>query len=274
MDKTTKCQHCTKEVALPFKCPYCGGYFCTEHRLPENHACPEYWRARAPREEVPPTIVEEPTRPPYKYTITYAPKPATFFWFSTTEIKHLTLGALLVMGVGLSFTPNLGLATSMWPSVLISLASLAIVLTLSFLLHELAHKFSAQRLGLWAEFRLTTMGALVTLVSILLPFFKIISPGAVMIAGPVTRETAGKTAFTGPFVNILLSSICIAISKLFPNTATVVFGAWINALIAFFNLIPFGAMDGLKVFWWNKVVWILAFVTAFALMIYTYTTIL
>jgi len=34
------CDYCGREVALPFKCPYCGGKFCIEHHLPENHECP------------------------------------------------------------------------------------------------------------------------------------------------------------------------------------------------------------------------------------------
>ena len=34
-----KCDYCGKEVDLPFTCPYCGGHFCAEHRLPENHEC-------------------------------------------------------------------------------------------------------------------------------------------------------------------------------------------------------------------------------------------
>ncbi|MFH1820896.1 MAG: rhomboid family intramembrane serine protease [Methanobacteriota archaeon] len=33
------CDVCGEEVALPFKCSYCGGTFCAEHRLPENHRC-------------------------------------------------------------------------------------------------------------------------------------------------------------------------------------------------------------------------------------------
>lgn len=35
-----KCDYCGKEVSMPFICPYCGGTFCVEHRLPENHNCP------------------------------------------------------------------------------------------------------------------------------------------------------------------------------------------------------------------------------------------
>ena len=36
----TKCNYCEKEILLPFKCKFCGGYFCEEHRLPEKHNCP------------------------------------------------------------------------------------------------------------------------------------------------------------------------------------------------------------------------------------------
>jgi len=32
--------HCGKVIGLPFRCNFCGGLFCPEHRLPENHACP------------------------------------------------------------------------------------------------------------------------------------------------------------------------------------------------------------------------------------------
>ena len=35
-----KCEFCDKEADLPFRCNFCGGCFCLEHRLPENHACP------------------------------------------------------------------------------------------------------------------------------------------------------------------------------------------------------------------------------------------
>ena len=35
-----RCQYCGREVALPFRCRYCGGLFCVEHHLPEKHECP------------------------------------------------------------------------------------------------------------------------------------------------------------------------------------------------------------------------------------------
>lgn len=274
-----KCQKCGKEVFLPFRCPYCGGYFCSEHRLPENHDCPRMDLARAPKKETKPVIVQKQN--PYEYTITYSPRAQVkIFRFSRKEIKHLTVGALLVMGVGISFIPQIpGFSVLVTPEILLSLA---IIFTLAFLLHEIAHKLSAQHYGLWAEFRLTLFGALITLLSMLpFAFFKIISPGAVMIAGSITRKQAGKTAIAGPLTNITLSTIFTAVVAIgAPSTIQVitVFGALINAIIALFNLIPFSILDGLKVFRWNKAVWALAFTASLILTIvsyyYFYTTIL
>ncbi len=226
--------------------------------------------ARLPKEETRSIIVQK--QKPYEYTITYSPRtPAKMFWFSQREIGHLTLGALLVMGVGLSFIPQiLGLSVLMSLEIVLSLA---IIFTFSFLLHEIAHKLSAQRYGLWAEFRLTFFGALITLISMLpFAFFKIISPGAVMIAGPITTKEAGKTALAGPLLNITLSTICavVAIGASSPVETVAVFGAWINAIIALFNLIPFGIMDGLKVFRWNKVAWALVFTASLVLTVISY----
>lgn len=34
------CHFCGKNEPLPFKCSYCGGVFCGDHRIPEKHDCP------------------------------------------------------------------------------------------------------------------------------------------------------------------------------------------------------------------------------------------
>jgi Zn-dependent protease len=256
---TAKCQYCGKDVVLPFKCAYCGGFFCAEHRLPESHECPEAWRARAPR-EAPTTTQRWAEQPSYKYTVSYTPKTSRIYGFSTKELQHLAIGALLVMGVALSYF----FASE---EDLLGLATLSIAFTLSFLLHELAHKFTAQHFNLWAEFRLTMQGALITLISMFLPF-KIIAPGAVMMAGSATRETVGKTSIAGPVTNIILSILCIMVAAVGQSLFMIV--AFINAFLAAFNLIPFGIMDGLKVFRWNKAFWAMAFTAAAALTVYTY----
>lgn len=260
-----KCQYCNKDAFLPFRCPFCKGYFCAEHRLPENHKCPEYWKAKIPRAETPTVTFGRSFPRDREYTEQVIPlraKPKTsVFWFSLTELKHLAVGTLLVMGVGMSLFWSTTLET---PVVLVSLA---VVFTLAFLLHELAHKLTAQHHGLWAEFRVTTIGALITLLSILPTPFKIISPGAVMIAGSATRETLGKVSLAGPLTNLALSAVSAGAAAFLPVYLSQVafISAFFNAFIAFFNLIPFTMLDGLKVFRWNKAVWIAAFLLAVAL---------
>jgi Zn-dependent protease len=262
-----KCQYCDREEALPFKCQYCKGFFCAEHRLPENHACPEGWRARAFHEEAPqsqPQPVKE-GKSPYEYTVTYTPfglKKPKRFSFSQTELKHLTVSALLVMLVGASGLFFAG-------AQLIILMSAAIIFALIFLSHEIAHKLVAQHYGMWAEFRLTMLGALITLVSIISPL-KLISPGAVMIAGSGDKEKVGKTAIAGPAVNIVWSIVSFAFTFILKDQwflLLALFSTYISAFIAVFNLIPIGILDGWKVFNWNKLIWGIAFALSLALLI-------
>ncbi|UCG95690.1 MAG: hypothetical protein JSV92_01410 [archaeon] len=35
------CQYCGRPLGteMPFRCKYCSGSFCSEHRLPESHKC-------------------------------------------------------------------------------------------------------------------------------------------------------------------------------------------------------------------------------------------
>jgi len=148
------------------------------------------------------------------------------------------------------------------------LLSLAAVFTSLYLLHEIAHKLTAQHYGLWAEFRLTLFGALITLLSIISPI-KLIAPGAVVIAGPIDREVAGKTALAGPLTNLLLSIVSVALLLYFPGSIAW-YGAAFNAWIAMFNLLPFGIMDGWKVFRWNKLIWAVAFIASLALTAFTF----
>lgn len=249
-----KCKYCGREEVLPFKCQYCGGLFCPEHRLPESHDCPEIEKAKAPKEE----------SPAYEYKVTYAPsQPPTKFRFSPAEIKHLTVSALLVMGVGITwmFSPESLMATLIG----------AFIFVWIFLLHEIAHKLVAQHYGLWAEFRLTPFGALITLLTIISPI-KIISPGAVMIAGNANKQSFGKTAIAGPLLNIVLCVVFFMLTfvlgdPLNPFFSVIVFSAAINAFIAVFNLIPAGVLDGLKVFHWNKLIWIMVFTVSLVLLI-------
>jgi len=264
---SVQCKQCGAEEYMPFKCPYCGGYFCAAHRLPENHSCPEYWRVQASREEAVGTQVPRSQAPSYKYTVTMSPPgKGKAVWFSSTELKHLAMGVILVLAIGFSmplyWDPGLY-------GYLDVLAVLAATFTFSFMIHELAHKITAQRQGLWAEFRITMMGALITLMSIISPV-KIISPGAVMIGGYADEKTIGKTSVAGPLTNIILALLFLALkTALFGSLLSYAFyfGLQVNSVIALFNLIPFGILDGFKVIKWNKIAWAATFSGSLALTI-------
>lgn len=90
-----------------------------------------------------------------------------------------------------------------------------------------------------------------------------------MIAGPIDKEIAGKTALAGPLTNLFLSIVSIPFTLYFPSSIAW-YSAAFNAWIAFFNLIPFGMMDGLKVFRWNKLIWAAAFIVSLILVAFIF----
>ena len=269
-----KCEKCGKETFLPFRCQYCGGYFCSGHRLPENHECPRMELARMPKEETQSVTVQEPKS--YQYSITYPAQAQTIrrTRFSQKEIQHLAVAALLVIGVGLSwviFSDSYGNGRADYAMLML----FTTIFTASFFIHEIAHKTVAQRYGLWAEFRMTQMGAMLTLISILSPI-KFISPGAVMVSGYADKQKIGRISIAGPMTNIVLSAVFLAAGFLVPVQfgLLLVRGAAFNAWIALFNLIPFGVFDGLKVFLWDKRIWVLGFATSLFFTLITYSLLL
>jgi uncharacterized protein YkwD len=78
-----ECEQCGREEMLPFTCAYCGGNYCVEHRLPENHNCAH--RPKAP----PPYLTVYDDRPPSKKP-TVAEKP-------TMKRKQFSLKRLVAL---------------------------------------------------------------------------------------------------------------------------------------------------------------------------------
>lgn len=264
------CEKCQKETFLPFRCKYCGGHFCSEHRLPENHECP--------KAEAPETLRNDNAgyagqkQQPVEYTITYSSLKRTRsrIRFTAKEVGHLIVASTLVIAVGASLA-GFGNVLNSDPVILIYLVA---ILAMSFLAHEMAHKAIAQKRGLWAEFRLSPIGAALTLLSVVSPIFKIISPGAVIVSGLVDRESMGRISIVGPATNMVLSAVLLTLGYFASPSASIAWiflvGAAFNAWISLFNLIPFGVLDGLKVFTWSKKVWILAFGATIFLVVLSY----
>ena len=151
-----------------------------------------------------------------------------------------------------------------------------LVIGTGFLGHELAHKFTAQRYGAWAEFKLWTIGAIMALVFAAIPpgTFVFAAPGAVYIASrssyigdAMDRKTSGIISLMGPLVNIAAAGIFgLAYFTLSASgvRAFVINGfnflpwaIFINLWLGAFNMIPFFILDGQKVLTWNRAVWAL-----------------
>jgi Zn-dependent protease len=269
-----KCQKCGQETFMPFQCPYCGGLFCSEHRLPESHVCPKIEVAQTQRQQaVGEYIAPKTSNYQYSFTFGQPTRSKGRIYFSPKELKHISVAALLVIGIGFSiglYGNYLGGFYPQWTMDM--MAIFAVIMTASFLTHEIAHKIMGQKTGLWAEFRLTTWGAVLTLVSVFLPF-KMISPGAMMLAGQPNSEEIVKISIAGPATNIILSTALLGsgfalISS--PYAVVLFFAAYVNAFMAVFNLIPFGILDGFKIFSFNKKLWALAFIPSAILAIFTY----
>jgi Zn-dependent protease len=236
---------------MPFRCRYCGGYFCSEHRLPEMHNCSgsfQHSRSTVGSTQFTPTG--------YSYNPTM--RATRYGLFGQNEIRDLGIGLGVILLVMLS---------SYWRSFFsnpLFMLGVVLVYGMAFILHELAHKFSAQMLGYWAEFRINRQGLMLTLFS-LISRFKIIAPGAVMIGNIGNWTHYGKVAVSGPATNIVLGILFFALRLLTGSQywfAIFTVGLDINASLALFNLIPLGVFDGAKIIRWNKYAWGAAVVAA------------
>lgn len=148
---------------------------------------------------------------------------------------------------------------------LIFLVINAVIVGLAFILHELAHKFVAQRYRTWAEFRSDDRMLLFMLVVSVFGFI-FAAPGAVIIHGHLDYKRSGHISLAGPAMNIILAVICLLLTPVFFFAS---YGVVINAWLAVFNLLPFHPFDGAKVLAWNRFVWAGAGLSALALLFLT-----
>lgn len=253
-----QCDKCAKEVYMPFRCNYCGGYFCDEHRLPEFHGC---------------VGAQLNSRPTNREGAEGRRSTDAFFTaplirssrnvFIARELRDLAVSLLLISAIPL-----------MWWGLrrpIVTLGSMGIFAA-AFLVHELAHKFAAQRFGYWAEFRLNATGLLITLLSLISPL-KIVAPGAVVIYGPLFSREYGKISLAGPLTNIVQAALYMLIGLTTRDPLILLLadiGMNINALLALFNLIPLGLFDGAKIYRWNWRIWAVTVFFAGALFVLTF----
>lgn len=153
------------------------------------------------------------------------------------------------------------LAGTLDPGALVApaIASLLVVGT-GFLLHELAHKVVAVRFGQLAEFRADySMLGLAVLAA--LAGFLFAAPGAVYHRGRITQRENGLIALAGPAVNVALALGFLVLAAAGPTYLGAVgeIGLFVNLLLAGFNMLPFGPLDGRKVLDWSRPVFAVSF---------------
>lgn len=247
-----KCDFCGREEDLPFTCNYCGGTFCGEHRLPEAHAC---------RGDLTRRIVANPnTTRSWDGSVYSGTSPGTRgspYLFSQKEVRDIII-AWAALALAFTIASRGGLAGNLVTAYFVAFVAVGS----GFVLHELMHKFTAERYGYWAEFRMWVMGIVLALITSTLGVI-FAAPGATYISGNnVSEKQNGIISLAGPATNIAIAFVFLLVGMvgngIFARLGSVGFS--INLFLAAFNMIPIMPLDGAKVFRWNKVLWAGVFV--------------
>jgi Zn-dependent protease len=254
-----KCDYCGREEDLPFTCNYCGGTFCGEHRLPEAHGCTGDLTRRVVSGPVTTRSWDGSVYSGTGYRGRSSP-----FIFSQREIRDIILAWA---ALALAFTiADCGLLSGAACPLSLGLPSFYIVAAVAvgsgFVLHELMHKFTAERYGMWAEFRMWVMGIVLALITSSFGFI-FAAPGATYIqGGNVSDRQNGIISLAGPATNIVIAFIFLLVgivgTGIIGDIGAV--GFPVNLFLATFNMIPILPLDGAKVFRWNKALWAAVFV--------------
>jgi Zn-dependent protease len=203
------------------------------------------------------------------------------------EFIEIAVSALvLALSFGIFFSGGLDGLSNTPKFLRMSLYSLLTV-SLGFVLHEMAHRYVARKLGYTATYTVWIPGMLLSIVT---AFLSVIfaAPGAVMVrrklltheAAEVEINDIGKIAVAGPITNIILTLLFLLLSYLYYLTdglgvsstrfSIILFlGVEINSMFALFNLIPFGPFDGYKIYKWNKITWFIIILVALGFFAFT-----
>ncbi|HYK93824.1 MAG TPA: site-2 protease family protein [Thermoplasmata archaeon] len=193
---------------------------------------------------------------------------------SPTELVHVAV-AFLVLSVDIALVSGFlrfgVLAGAVGVNLFLAGLGFAFVAALTgFVAHEMAHKVAAQRYGFWAEFRMSPLGLLLSLVTAYAGFL-FAAPGATVVSGMGDSREWGRTSLAGPALNLVEGlaffggSVLAWWSSHFSGVwQFLVLLAFINGWFAAFNLIPLGPLDGRKVLRWSLPVWATSFAVAAA----------
>ncbi len=177
------------------------------------------------------------------------------------EFRDLSISAVvLAFAFGIAMSGGVE-ALGNFEFLLVVVAMAFFAVSTGFILHELAHRMVARRFGYHAYYAMWPTGLMIAVASSFMGFI-FAAPGAVNIRpGSTTLPTqsqhktnVGLISIAGPASNIALALVFIMLDNIFGHLIFSL-GALINVWLAVFNLIPFGPLDGAKIFWWNKLYW-------------------
>lgn len=189
------------------------------------------------------------------------------FEFTKNELRDLVI-AFIVLSIAFAIANvkfDLHAFISILPIVMFGVG-------VGFLLHELGHKYVANKYGYKAEFKLWPIGLLIALLTSLIGWVFALPGEAKITAEDINEEITGKIAIAGPMANIGLGLLFIVIAAItYPLKSSFTLfeliylvstvGFSVNAFLATFNILPFYTLDGTKVMKWS----VKAFIAAFAI---------
>ena len=186
------------------------------------------------------------------------------------ELSNIVIS---VLALALAFTIAYGRGSFGTPAFAQLFFVVLITVGSGFILHEMAHKFVAQRYGARAAYQAWPLGLLLAITTSIFGFI-FAAPGAVYIYAPYLRKKEnGIISLAGPLTNLLLAFLFLAATPFMlialPRALAIQIaslGVGVNVWLGFFNMLPIPPLDGSKVFYWNKGVW-----AAFALLFFLLT---
>ena len=198
---------------------------------------------------------------------------AMYIW---DQIPQRERRDLLIAWLALSAAFTLAMigTSRLIPTLILEMFLISMVTAgIAFIVHEMAHKFTAMRFGYWAEFKMNTTMLVVAVAVAAIAKVVFAAPGATMIYGSqISTEENGKISLAGPLSNLILliPFVILLIAGLntgiFEIALVGIMGLRINAMIAAFNLLPLGPLDGVKILAWNAPVYIGTVLVAFGIL--------
>jgi Zn-dependent protease len=259
----TFCANCGKEITFASNyCPYCGSQL--SFTAPPGSEQPARWDYSSYSSSSPPSEDE--------YARTRQSSSFSRIEIRDIVIAWIALSAAFTLGItgGVlgGFNSRLELTVSGSPVYLtleVTFFLALITIGVGFLLHELMHKFIAERYGFKAEFRMWLSGLAFALFSALFLGVVFAAPGATYIMGQgISKRENGIISLAGPLTNIVIALIFLPL--LLANSGRAIIqeagylGSYFNFFLAAFNMLPIFVLDGTKVWRWNKLYWAAVFI--------------